>query len=240
MDTIKGVVENVETVFGESIVARDESLVVLATTPGLGPPCMCWLQKAARSALTGATAEAQGYYHYCLGVDVSSTAAVAAYFANITAAAEPISFLQVGLAGDRRACTWCPCIPSAGAGRQAPLASPPLPLQHVPCARSARAACIPLACMTHGYALGPPHDGPTDTAPPPPVSNSSIMHAPCQCTIITCRACRASSPTWRRRSSADSSVATTLSPASTCAASSASPEVRPGVHTSLDRVGRNG
>jgi hypothetical protein len=93
MDTLKGHVESIETVFGEAIVSRDESLVVLAQMPGLGPPDLCWLQKAGKSALTGASSEAQGYYHYCLGIDVSSSAAVAAYFANITSLVEPISFL---------------------------------------------------------------------------------------------------------------------------------------------------
>ncbi|GFR48730.1 hypothetical protein Agub_g10688, partial [Astrephomene gubernaculifera] len=94
MDTIKGHPEHVETVFGEAIVARDESLVVLAGACGLGPPDLCWLQKAPKSALTGATGEAKGYYHYCLGVDASSSAAVAAYFATLTSMVEAPTFLQ--------------------------------------------------------------------------------------------------------------------------------------------------
>eukprot|EP00198_Chlamydomonas_reinhardtii_P011858 XP_001701195.1 predicted protein [Chlamydomonas reinhardtii] len=94
MESIKGHPEYVETVFGEAIVARDESLVVLAGASGLGPPDLCWLQKAPKSALTGATGEAKGYYHYVLGGNASSSAAVAAYFATLTAMVEPPTFLQ--------------------------------------------------------------------------------------------------------------------------------------------------
>ncbi|KAG2427663.1 hypothetical protein HXX76_012312 [Chlamydomonas incerta] len=94
MESIKGHPEYVETVFGEAIVARDESLVVLASASGLGPPDLCWLQKAPKSALTGATGEAKGYYHYVLGGNASSSAAVAAYFATLTAMVEPPTFLQ--------------------------------------------------------------------------------------------------------------------------------------------------
>ena len=99
MESIKGHPEYVETVFGEAIVARDESLVVLAGASGLGPPDLCWLQKAPKSALTGATGEAKGYYHYVLGGNASSSAAVAAYFATLTAMVEPPTFLQVRIAG---------------------------------------------------------------------------------------------------------------------------------------------
>jgi hypothetical protein len=95
MESIKGHPEYVETVFGEAIVARDESLVVLAGASGLGPPDLCWLQKAPKSALTGSSGESKGYYHCCLGVDASSSAAVAAYFATLTSLVEPPTFLQV-------------------------------------------------------------------------------------------------------------------------------------------------
>ncbi|GLC39163.1 bud site selection protein [Pleodorina starrii] len=94
MESIKGHPEHVETVFGEAIVARDESLVVLAGASGLGPPDLCWLQKAPKNALTGSSGEAKGYYHCCLGVDASSSAAVAAYFATLTSLVEPPTFLQ--------------------------------------------------------------------------------------------------------------------------------------------------
>ncbi len=99
MESIKGHPEHVETVFGEAIVARDEALLVLSGACGLGPPDLCWLQKAPKSALTGSSGEARGYYHYCLGVDASSSASVAAYFATMTSMVESHSFLQ--------ACTGC-------------------------------------------------------------------------------------------------------------------------------------
>ncbi|KAG2487075.1 hypothetical protein HYH03_014321 [Edaphochlamys debaryana] len=94
METIKGHPEHVEGVFGEAIVARDEALVVLSSACGLGPPDLCWLQKSPKSALTGASGEAKGYYHYCLGVNTSSSAAVAAYFATLTSMVEAPTFLQ--------------------------------------------------------------------------------------------------------------------------------------------------
>lgn len=93
-DTLKTIPEHVESQFGESIASRDEALVVLASSPGLGPPDLCWLQKNSRSLLTGAVGEAKGYYHYVLGSDISSSAAIAAYFASITALVEPASFVQ--------------------------------------------------------------------------------------------------------------------------------------------------
>lgn len=93
-DTLRGLPENIEGQFGESIVSRDEALIILAQSPGLGPPDLCWLQKNYRSLLTGSAGEAKGYYHYALGVDVSSSAAIAAYFAGITALAESVSFVQ--------------------------------------------------------------------------------------------------------------------------------------------------
>lgn len=95
MESLRGVTEAIEAEFGESIVARDESLVVLAGAPGLGPPDLVWLQKAQKATLTSAAGEPRGFYHYSLGLDVSSSAAVAAYFAELTSRVEPISFLQV-------------------------------------------------------------------------------------------------------------------------------------------------
>lgn len=93
-DTLRAIPEAIENTFGETIVARDEALVVLSTTPGLGPPDLCWLQKNWLSLLTGSKGESKGYAHYTLGGDVSSSAAVAAYFAGITALTEPASFYQ--------------------------------------------------------------------------------------------------------------------------------------------------
>lgn len=41
--------------------------------------------------------DAKGFYHYALGRDVSSSAAVAAYFAELVSLVEPMSFMQVGI-----------------------------------------------------------------------------------------------------------------------------------------------
>lgn len=97
MDTLKGIPEHVEADFGDSIVARDEAVAVLGNNPGLGPPDLCWLQKGQkRSGLLqlGGSSEAQGYYHFVLGRDVSSSAAIASYFALLNSKVEPCGMLQ--------------------------------------------------------------------------------------------------------------------------------------------------
>jgi hypothetical protein len=60
---------------------------VLATAPGLGPPDLCWLQKG-QGAWSPGTPPGRGYYHSVLGGDVSSSAAIAGYFATLTARVE--------------------------------------------------------------------------------------------------------------------------------------------------------
>ena len=97
MDSIRGTPEAVENEFGESIVNRDEAMLILSQVPGLGPPDLIWLQKANKGPFGGASTEARGYYHYALGRDVSSSAQVAAYFAGLNSSVEPIPFLQVGV-----------------------------------------------------------------------------------------------------------------------------------------------
>lgn len=94
MDTLKGIPEHIEADFGDSIVTRDEAVAVLGKNPGIGPPDLCWLQKSQKRSLLGGNTEAQGYYHYVLGRDVSSSAAVAAYFALLNSKAEPLTLLQ--------------------------------------------------------------------------------------------------------------------------------------------------
>jgi hypothetical protein len=95
MDTLRGVPEAIEADFGDSIVARDAALAALGSSVhGLGPPDLCWLQKARRAGLLDRGSEAQGYYHHVLGRDVSSGAAVAAYFALLTSRVEARSGLQ--------------------------------------------------------------------------------------------------------------------------------------------------
>jgi hypothetical protein len=102
-DALAGIQEAIEDQFGDSIVARDEALAVLVQAPGLGPPDLCWLQKAPKSStflFTPSAAEPKGYYHHVLGRDVSSSAAVCAYFAELTALVEPMTMLQVSHAHD--------------------------------------------------------------------------------------------------------------------------------------------
>lgn len=93
MDTLKRTPEHVESDFGESIISRDEALSLMAEAPGLGPPDLCWLQKTAVGLLGGA-GEPGGYYHWTVGRDISSSAAIAAYFASLSTQAEQASFIQ--------------------------------------------------------------------------------------------------------------------------------------------------
>lgn len=95
MESLRGLPEHVEADFGDSIVARDEALAVLGASPALGPPDLCWLQKCPkRTGFFGGSGEAQGYYHYVLGRDVSSSAAIAAYFALLNSKVEHRTMLQ--------------------------------------------------------------------------------------------------------------------------------------------------
>ncbi|TXT15606.1 hypothetical protein VHUM_00109 [Vanrija humicola] len=73
-ELFKDIPEFVETDIGESVVARTETL---ASFRELGPPDLCHVvksygQKAAQKDI--------GSYHYCSGVEASSSASVAAYF----------------------------------------------------------------------------------------------------------------------------------------------------------------
>lgn len=124
MEAIKGLQEAIEKEFGESIVARDEATVHLASNPGLGPPDLCWMQKTPRGSMTGVPGEPRGFYHYVLGLEVSSSANVAAYFASVTQQQEPVTFLQVGRRRRRprhvrRGCTWDTCTCHATCGNDA-------------------------------------------------------------------------------------------------------------------------
>ncbi|KAL1413575.1 bud site selection protein [Vanrija albida] len=73
-ELFKDIPEFVETDIGESVIARTETL---ASFRELGPPDLCHVvksygQKAAQKDI--------GSYHYCSGVEASSSASVAAYF----------------------------------------------------------------------------------------------------------------------------------------------------------------
>jgi hypothetical protein len=105
MDTIRGLREHVEVEFGQAIVCRDDVLINLGQNPGLGPPDLCWLQKKPVSAFKMDSAEPTGYYHWVLGRDVATSAAIAAYFASLSSSVEEITFLQVGC--PTNACFFC-------------------------------------------------------------------------------------------------------------------------------------
>ncbi|WVR09529.1 hypothetical protein IAU60_006597 [Kwoniella sp. DSM 27419] len=72
-ELFKDIPEFVETAIGESVTARTETL---ATFRELGPPDLCQVIKSSGSK----TAQRDlGSYHYCSGVEASSSASLAAY-----------------------------------------------------------------------------------------------------------------------------------------------------------------
>jgi len=102
-ETLRGLPENVEAVFGESILARDAAIARLSHSPGVGPPDLAWLQKASKTSSSWGMARSPeahpaGYYHWVLGPDVSSMAALAGYFAQLTALQE-VGSMFAGLWG---------------------------------------------------------------------------------------------------------------------------------------------
>ena len=76
MDGLKSVFEYVEADVRESLLARTESLGLFKE---LGPPDMCHLVKIEKGARTASNSKELGSYHFVVGVDTSSSAAVAAY-----------------------------------------------------------------------------------------------------------------------------------------------------------------
>jgi len=76
-DTLKGTPELFETVLGESLVSRTESIPSFR----LGPPDLCHIVKVtSKSEVTS--------YHYVSGVDASSAGALAAYVRDISGGVE--------------------------------------------------------------------------------------------------------------------------------------------------------
>jgi len=88
-DCIRGTPENVEKRKGEALAARDK--FIRSTRNGLGPPDMCCVYKLQIRPVIPVALQSPnriGFFHYVLGADVSSAAAVAAYFGEIVNAQE--------------------------------------------------------------------------------------------------------------------------------------------------------
>ena len=108
--------EEADIGLGEALAARTRALAAGNCT-SLGPPDLCYCQKKyeassgravagsivggllGSSSDTGAAGDSkppQGFYHHVLGLDMSSTAAVATYVASLAAAQEPAGWLAAG------------------------------------------------------------------------------------------------------------------------------------------------
>uniref|UniRef100_A0A061S2I5 Bud site selection-related protein n=1 Tax=Tetraselmis sp. GSL018 TaxID=582737 RepID=A0A061S2I5_9CHLO len=96
METIKYTTENVEQIPGESVGVRNTWLSTRASRIGVGPPDLVWLKKVLGRHDTAAVdnLEFTGYYHWVTGLDVSSAATVAAYFADLKSDVEQYSLLE--------------------------------------------------------------------------------------------------------------------------------------------------
>ena len=104
--------EEHDPVLHTALAARTRH-VCCGTIDSLGPPDLCYIEKeytpSSRSSLVGGllgnsetsnsaapTMPARGHYHHVLGLDMSSTAPVATYVANLAATQEPASWLSAG------------------------------------------------------------------------------------------------------------------------------------------------
>eukprot|EP00698_Gefionella_okellyi_P007485 TRINITY_DN1833_c0_g1_i1.p1 TRINITY_DN1833_c0_g1~~TRINITY_DN1833_c0_g1_i1.p1 ORF type:complete len:885 (-),score=226.26 TRINITY_DN1833_c0_g1_i1:152-2806(-) len=92
-DCIRGTPENVEISEGDALNIRDNS--IKASPNSLGPPDMCIIYKFPMKAVipVGLQTPAKvAFFHYVIGADVSSAAAIAAYFGELCNAQEDAWF----------------------------------------------------------------------------------------------------------------------------------------------------
>jgi len=75
--------ECVERNFGEILASRNAAIQNPNDVPGAGPPDLCWIQRTAKPLFNKKT-KTQGYYHWVVGLSITSEASAAAYFARLT------------------------------------------------------------------------------------------------------------------------------------------------------------
>eukprot|EP00854_Cymbomonas_tetramitiformis_P001038 gene1038-1569_t len=100
---IKHTPEHCETTLGEAVIARDEAVATLTARGGIGPPDLCWLRKGPRGVSEDEDTDdlATGGYHWVLGLDTSSQASIAAYFASLESGLENRTFLRSFFRGNK-------------------------------------------------------------------------------------------------------------------------------------------
>ena len=86
MQSAGKVPECVEQQLGEVLAARNAAIANAEDVPGVGPPDLFWIQRTAKAIFSKKKPKMQGYYHWVVGLAVTSTASIAAYFARLAAA----------------------------------------------------------------------------------------------------------------------------------------------------------
>ena len=84
MESVGKASECVEHALGEVLAARSAAITNSENVPGVGPPDLCWIQRTARGIFSMKKPKMQGYYHWVVGLPVTSSASIAAYFARLT------------------------------------------------------------------------------------------------------------------------------------------------------------
>lgn len=91
----------VERELGEILTARNAAISNADEIPGIGPPDLCWVQRTAKGLFRTKTPKKQGYYHWVVGLNVTSPAAIAAYFARLSSSVKKVGYYQgMGVARD--------------------------------------------------------------------------------------------------------------------------------------------
>lgn len=91
MESIGKDPECAEFELGEVLAARSAAIANVDNVPGVGPPDLCWIQRTAKSIFNKKNPKTQGYYHWIVGLNVTSCASIAAYFSRLNASTKKVS-----------------------------------------------------------------------------------------------------------------------------------------------------
>lgn len=90
MESVGKTPECVEGVLGEVLAARNAAIANAGDVPGVGPPDLCWIQRTGKGIFNTKKPKRQGYYHWVVGLAVTSGASIAAYFARLTSTSKKV------------------------------------------------------------------------------------------------------------------------------------------------------
>eukprot|EP00210_Caulerpa_lentillifera_P004365 g4163.t1 len=94
MESVGKTPQCVERELGEILTARNAAISNAEDVRGIGPPDLCWLQRTAKGLFRKNKPKTQGYYHWVVGLNVTSPAAIAAYFARLTSGVKKVGYYQ--------------------------------------------------------------------------------------------------------------------------------------------------